>query len=356
MFILYFSFFDDTLKIVLYIRMTKIMTMYEIPRLKKPLFLVIFVIFISILVIGLILLGLGYNLAFYNSDPIVQAVYMFFTETGSDLFYVAALSLIYLTFDKRYARFIIPQFIIQLFFNTGMKDIFQDPRPDWNIVNGVPIEDSFGFPSGHSQLAVSFWGMQMYMLQDHPKKKYILPILAIFLIFVPISRMVIGVHDLEDVIGGLLIGIGIATAYAYLAPEIMSKTESKSWKWKLSMSLLISIILWVISLVIAFNILDSEKAAENIAQPCGLLVALAFGLKIEENLIKYEIEEGNPKKNIILGVIGVLIIFVGYFVLGALFSFIPLPLWISRFIRYILIGTMIALVAPLILKKLQPKF
>ncbi len=330
--------------------------MYEIPRLKKPLFLVFVAIFISILVVGLILLSLGYNLAFYNSDPIVQAVFKFFTETGSDLFYIAALSLIYLTFDKKYARFIIPQFIIQLFFNTGLKDIFQDPRPEWNYINGVPIEDSYGFPSGHSQLAIAFWGTQMYALQDHPKKKIILPILAIFLIMVPISRMVIGVHDLEDVIGGLLIGIGVATTYAYLAPEILSKTESKSWKWKLSMSLVISLLIWVISVISAFVLLNSEIAAENIAQPCGLLVALSFGLKIEENIVDYKIEEGKPKKNIILGLIGVLIIFVGYFVLGAIFSFIPLPLWISRFIRYILIGTLIALIAPLILKKLQPKF
>ena len=40
-----------------------------------------------------------------------------------------------------------------------LKDIFQDPRPDFalNIDPWLQTETSFGFPSGHTQIAVVIW-------------------------------------------------------------------------------------------------------------------------------------------------------------------------------------------------------
>jgi undecaprenyl-diphosphatase len=329
--------------------------MYEFPKLKKQVLIFAAILFSVILIVGLILLGLGYNEAFYNDNPALYTTAKIITEFGGDMVFIILLALIYLTFDKRYAKYLLTQFIIQLFINSTVKDICKDPRPSWNIVDGEPIETSYGFPSGHSQNAVGFYGYNMYMLQDHPKRKPWYVICTFFLIAIPITRLIIGVHDLDDVIGGLTIGIFIATAFSYLAPLAVEKLGDKPWKTNMLIALAVSLLAWVLSIVWCLYGLQSEAAAEHIGQAAGFLVAFSFSFFIEENFINYQLTK-DKKTNLILAIIGVVIIVALYLVLGAVFKLFPGPLWLLRFIRYVLFGAVVVIIVPLVLKKLQPKF
>lgn len=79
---------------------------------------------------------------------------------------------------------------------------------------------SFGFPSGTSTRAISFWGM-VFMLY---KKVWIRIIAVLFVILIPFSRIYFGRHFLADVLGSFIVSfiiIGIFYALIYKNKNLM---------------------------------------------------------------------------------------------------------------------------------------
>ncbi len=100
----------------------------------------------------------------------------------------------------------LPQFVfISALINSYAKSFFKDPRPDNNL-NIDPwldtIDPSYGFPSGHAQLAVVIWGF-IFLKSNNT---YIKITALSLLISISASRIYLGVHDVTDVIGGLILG------------------------------------------------------------------------------------------------------------------------------------------------------
>jgi undecaprenyl-diphosphatase len=72
------------------------------------------------------------------------------------------------------------------------------------------LENSQSFPSGHSAIAMAFFGFITYYFIYHvtgkDKKTLVLLFGALLIALVGFSRLYLGVHFLSDVIGGFLIG------------------------------------------------------------------------------------------------------------------------------------------------------
>ena len=85
------------------------------------------------------------------------------------------------------------------------KWIFQRARP----LNQIIQETGFSFPSGHTTMAIVFFGLIVYLFSKNKSKKIktTASITAILLIFIiGFTRIYLRVHWLTDAIGGFLLG------------------------------------------------------------------------------------------------------------------------------------------------------
>lgn len=124
--------------------------------------------------------------------------------------FLLAFSTILLIFSKqkKISLLVLINLISAFLINEITKSIFTRTRPV-----GIHLIDETGysFPSGHSMVALSFYGFITYMLFKQTKNKYnkilLLTTFSIIIISIGFSRIYLGVHYLTDVIGGFLLSI-----------------------------------------------------------------------------------------------------------------------------------------------------
>ena len=119
--------------------------------------------------------------------------------------------------NKKFFLSIFIDMILIVLFNYFLKLFFLRERPvELMIIN----ETGYSYPSGHSMIAVSFYGFIVYLIWNMNIKKiykYCLSFLIVLLIFlIGVSRIYLGVHFPSDVIGGYSISLYFLISYISL--------------------------------------------------------------------------------------------------------------------------------------------
>jgi len=333
--------------------------------LSKNGLIIIGTIALIILIVGIILYALGFNEEFYSESSTVQAIFGAITYLGEAITFVILTAIIFIAFDKKLAKRTILPLLFSYYLNHLVKEVFQDTRPDTNIDLDEDydlIEPSYGFPSGHAQNATCYWGYMANEFKDKPRPMGvpIIPvILSVIIFLVAISRMIIGVHDLQDVIGGLLIGIGFLLLFIYLEPIFTVQFNKLSFQIKLILTIFIAILLFVIPTLLfpsaGLGLVDDPPKYPDegaFAQVGGVILGFGIGYLLEHEYIKYEPKELSRKQkllNLVLGLIILLALFIPFeYVLEFNSVF-------YRFGRYAVLSFVLTYVLPLIFKRINKK-
>lgn len=127
-----------------------------------------------------------------------------FTWFGYAPFFIAVLPVIYWLIDKNAGTRVALVVIFTGVTNGLLKDIFDDPRPPGEIFAlDHRVDKSYGFPSGHAQVAFAMW----LWIAAELKQRWFWPVAIFIALGVSLSRIYLGVHDVEDILGGAAIGI-----------------------------------------------------------------------------------------------------------------------------------------------------
>jgi membrane-associated phospholipid phosphatase len=139
-----------------------------------------------------------------------------FTWLGYTTFFLIALPLFYWLWDRERAMRLVVLIAITAVINGWLKDLWQDPRPDPKYSLDPRVLGSYGRPSGHAQVAIAMW----FWIAHELKRPWVWPV-AIFLVAgVCLSRLYLGVHDVDDVLTGLSLGLaGIFIFVWFLSPQ-----------------------------------------------------------------------------------------------------------------------------------------
>ncbi|MFX0140351.1 MAG: phosphatase PAP2 family protein [Candidatus Hodarchaeota archaeon] len=331
--------------------------------LSKRALLIIGITSLAVLIIGIILYYTGFNEAFYGESSTVRTIFKVITYLGEPVTYIIIGAIIYLGYNKNLAKRAVVILLISQYLNQTLKGISQDTRPDTNIdltEDYGLIEPKYGFPSGHTQNSFSTYEYLATEFKDEYKYKQvpIVPIILSGIVFlVAISRMIIGVHDLQDVVGGFLIGVGILLLYIYLEPFLSGQFNKLNLITKIILTVAVSILLFLVGTLLFPNaglglvpgpLLYRDAGA--FAQVGGALLGFGVGYLLEQEYVKYNPSQLTNKKKLINIVLAVVILMVVYLPFEYL---IKIDSVIYRFARYAFATFILGYLVPLICTKIS---
>ncbi|BBM81745.1 phosphatase PAP2 family protein [Candidatus Uabimicrobium amorphum] len=132
------------------------------------------------------------------------------TSLGEVYFFLVFLSVSWVIAPRRFSIHFTFLLLFTVLVNTVLKEIFLRPRPF--VLNPhlqLFAAEGYSFPSGHSQIAVVFWGYLAYYVRN---KRFTILCLALML-FIGISRTYLGVHYPTDVLSGWFMGLVCLALY-----------------------------------------------------------------------------------------------------------------------------------------------
>lgn len=132
-------------------------------------------------------------------------VFLGITRLGNVAVFLVVFAIDYWFVDHERGAHAIAVVVGGMALITALKFLFAVPRPP-ETVNVVPIS-GYSFPSGHATGATIAYGVFAYDVDVGPRHlRYAAAALLVAL--VALSRVVLGVHFVRDVVAGVLFGVG----------------------------------------------------------------------------------------------------------------------------------------------------
>jgi membrane-associated phospholipid phosphatase len=323
------------------------------------------IIFLVVLISGLILISMGYNESFYSESESVRSIFGVITNLGEAIVFIVVIGILYIAYDKKFAKNMALNLMVSTYVNAILKDTFQDPRPSTNFdADKLSPENpqglsktSYGFPSGHNQTAVSAWG---YIAYGFREKFRVVLLMAAIIFLVAISRVILGVHDLQDVIGGILIGLALLLGFIFLEPPATKRFNKLSMQVQLLIVIVVSVLLFSLGTFLfpatGFGLLlNPPKYTDegSYALVGGVILGMGVGYILENRYVKYEPRELSNQKRILNLIVGMIIAIVVYLGLEGFKSVFDSVFY--RYIRYAVVAFVLVFIIPLVLIKINKR-
>lgn len=140
--------------------------------------------------------------------PLLTKIFLIITNLGSPYVLILLTLLSFLLKNKKLSFIITANLGLITIINQVLKFIVKRPRPsDLFLI----VETGYSFPSGHSMVSLSFYGLLIYFIYKYFKNKklkiFLITLLSLIIILIGISRVYLGVHFVSDVISGFLLSL-----------------------------------------------------------------------------------------------------------------------------------------------------
>jgi membrane-associated phospholipid phosphatase len=298
-----------------------------------------------------------------------ETIMGFITLLGDEEFYLLVMPLLYWCINATLGFRIGAMLVISSSVANAFKIAFHTPRPYWlkldaKGVEALSTETSFGFPSGHSTNAAGIWGL--FAASVRQRWFSILMILIIFLI--GLSRIVLGVHFISDVLGGWLLGAILLILFIKLEEPIKRWVSSLDLKQKIFVSAFSSLLLLLPTLIAQRFLYGWTVPAEWIKNTgyeldpflslstykvAGTWLGFAIGFSWLHHKIGGYVADGTLVQRVIRYLIGLVGVMLFWYGLNYVFPDSTDQLGLSlRYLRYALVGLWISALAPLIFIRL----
>ncbi len=264
-------------------------------------------------------------------SPLLDSFFRVITSLGDELFYLLLFPLLLWCVDFYLGIRVGIIFLLSVYVNTGLKEIFQQPRPFDILAEIQKVHASgYGFPSGHAQSSLIVWGSIAYW----EKQIWIRNLSVLLILLIGFSRIYLGVHFPTDILGGWLFGGLILGLSYFIFLKIKLDFIQRNMIFK------------IIGITLFPVILLQFQSSPDIISSVAALTGVGYGLLFFSSSIG-GIRPGNWLQRLFSFLVGIIGIGILYFGLKLILpsedqSFYQL----SRFSRYLLLGIWISFGAP----------
>lgn len=263
-------------------------------------------------------------------SPALDSFFKAVTFLGEEEFYLLILPFIYWIINKPLGARLTFVFLPGVYLNGWLKGLFFTPRPEPLRVTRLVEETSYAFPSGHTQNSTVLWGF----LAAHVRRWLLWVLCAFLIIGIALSRVYLGVHYPQDLVGGFLFGAVYLLLFLWLEKPAAAWLGGQALAVRLSLTALVPILLALLN--------PTEGATTSMATLTGFGVAYI----LEKKWIRFE-TNGLWWKRALRFVVGLVLVMIAY---GGLKVVFPAGLFF-RFVRYSCVGLTVGLIAPWVFVK-----
>jgi undecaprenyl-diphosphatase len=148
------------------------------------------------------------------------------TKYGREVFWPIAIILLFVLggwTGKKTAVVIALSMLVLIQLGVLAKDIVARPRPSMPKSDFlIPSDSEYAYPSGHAMIVSAGAAVAITMFRDTQKRLAISLALAAEAALVCLSRVYVGGHYPLDVIGGILLGVGVSFIFVGIEKHIES--------------------------------------------------------------------------------------------------------------------------------------
>ena len=283
--------------------------------------------------------GIAVILWAQHFSPALDLPFKFFTFLGTEDFLLLAVPFVYWCINRQYGARLIALFLVSTYAVSYIKVVVNEPRP-FTVDPRIKMLDSVhdaAFPSGHTQGAVVVWGY----LASAVKHRWFTILAIVMIVFIPLSRIYLGVHYPTDLLGGYVIGGLFLLGSIWFLEPIEAWLAKKGMWWQIGLTVLVTTLV-----LLVFPTHDDNGITE-----VALLCSVGIGLALERRFLRFS-TRGTPSSQVLRLLLGLLVLIGLRFGLSAAFSSLGAEM-IFRFIRYMIIGLWFVVGAPWVFLKLK---
>ena len=257
--------------------------------------------------------------------PALDSFFEVLTFLGQQEFYLLVLPFIYWVINKSLGARLAFAFLPGAYLNNCLKDLFWTPRPKSPPVVRLVEETTLAFPSGHTQNSTVVFGF----LAAHIRRWLAWVLSALLIIGVALSRVYLGVHYPQDLLGGFLFGVAYLLVFLWLEKPVSAWFSDQSLTLRLGLVFLPPVLLLILH--------PTQDATAAMASLAGLGVAYV----LEGEWLRFE-TGGLWWQRALRFVVGLVLVAIPYLGLKSIF---PEGL-LFRSVRYGCVGLTVGLIAP----------
>ncbi len=262
--------------------------------------------------------------------PALTQLAIGFSWLGYSTFILLFMSIGYWTYNRAIFYRLMILVVVNAMLNAYAKDWIQDPRPPLAIRLDDRVHESYGLPSGHAQLAVVLW---MWLAWE-VRRAWVWVLCAGIAVGVAFSRLYLGVHDLEDVVGGAALGA--------LSLVVFEAVRYRQWRWQTDL-------VWATGLVAAVSVAALAswrgQAPEYIPTLAGWLVAASWCVRWDQKQLHLAMPHTTVRR-VAVAVLGAALFLAEQKALQWLGTQQTLPLEMWALVKGVVNGVFVVLVVP----------
>ena len=152
------------------------------------------------------------------------------TEYGREAFWTITIILLFIfggMSGKKTAMILVLAFIVLIPIGFAAKDMVQRPRPTIPESDFLLAQDSeYSYPSGHATIVSAGAAVALSLFRDSKSKLAISLALAAEAALVCTSRVYVGGHYPLDVVGGILLGVGVSFLFVAATKQVEKIMQS----------------------------------------------------------------------------------------------------------------------------------